>query len=805
MDNIGKIEPREITQEMQESYLSYAMSVIISRALPDVRDGLKPVHRRILYAMHEIGLRPEAHTRKSAAVVGEVLGKYHPHGDVAVYDALVRMAQDFSLRYPLIYGQGNFGSMDGDSAAAMRYTETKLAPIAREMLNDIEKNTVDFIPNYDDTKKEPVVLPARLPNLLLNGTMGIAVGMATNIPPHNLNELSDSIVYLISHPEATIEDLLQFVKGPDFPTGGIIYDQKQITQVYATGKGPIVIRAKTDITEKKKGQFQIIVNEVPYQVNKATLLEKIAELARDKKIEGIRDLRDESDKDGVRIVIELKNDSYPQKVLNKLFQSTDLQKTFHVNMLALCDGIQPKVLSLKNSLEYYIGHQQEVVARRTQFDLTQAKDRAHILTGLKKALDHIDAIISAIKKSSTKEEAHSNLMKKFDLSDKQTTAILEMKLQTLAGLERQKIEDELKEKLKLIKELETLLKDSKKILEVIKNEVLILKDKYGDERKTKVVKGKIGEFSEEDLIADEETIVVLTGEGYIKRVNPNEYRVQKRGGKGIIGMATRDDDTISQFITTTTHANLLFFTDKGRVFQLKAYELPSVSRTHKGQAMVNFIQVQPNEKVNALIAIKSKESGFLTMCTKNGLIKKTALEEFENVRKSGLIAITLKNDDQLRWVKITSGKDELILATSSGQAIRFKENNVRPMGRTAAGVTGIKLAKGDEVKGMDVVVEKSNLLIVTENGFGKVSSLKQYKTQSRGGKGIKTAKITAKTGKIVSSKVVGDGQEDLIAISEQGQVIRTPLQTVPTHGRATQGVKIMKMEAGDKVASVTCV
>lgn len=805
MDNIGKIEPREITQEMQESYLSYAMSVIISRALPDVRDGLKPVHRRILYAMHEIGLRPEAHTRKSAAVVGEVLGKYHPHGDVAVYDTLVRMAQDFSLRYPLIYGQGNFGSMDGDSAAAMRYTETKLAPIAREMLNDIEKNTVDFIPNYDDTKKEPVVLPARLPNLLLNGTMGIAVGMATNIPPHNLNELADSIVHLINHPEATIEDLLQFVKGPDFPTGGIIYDQKQITQVYATGKGPIVIRAKTDITEKKKGQFQIIVNEVPYQVNKATLLEKIAELARDKKIEGIRDLRDESDKDGVRIVVELKNDSYPQKVLNKLFQSTDLQKTFHVNMLALCDGIQPKVLSLKNSLEYYIGHQQEVVTRRTQFDLTQAKDRAHILAGLKKALDHIDSIISAIKKSSTKEEAHGNLMKKFDLSDKQTTAILEMKLQTLAGLERQKIEDELKEKLKLIKELETLLKDSKKILEVIKNEVLILKDKYGDERRTKVVKGKIGEFSEEDLIADDETIVVLTGEGYIKRVNPSEYKVQKRGGKGIIGMATRDDDIINQFITTTTHANLLFFTDKGRVFQLKAYELPSVSRTHKGQAMVNFIQVQPNEKVNALIAIKSKESGFLTMCTKNGLIKKTALEEFENVRRSGLIAITLKNDDQLKWVKITSGKDELILATSNGQAIRFKENNVRPMGRTAAGVTGIKLAKGDEVKGMDVVVEKFNLLIVTENGFGKVSGLKQYKTQSRGGKGIKTAKITAKTGKIVSSKVVGDGQEDLIAISQQGQVIRTPLQTVPSHGRATQGVKIMKMEAGDKVASITCV
>lgn len=804
-NNIGKVEPREITQEMQESYLSYAMSVIIARALPDVRDGLKPVHRRILYAMHEIGLRPEAHTRKSAAVVGEVLGKYHPHGDIAVYDALVRMAQDFSLRYPLIFGQGNFGSMDGDSAAAMRYTETKLAPIAREMLNDIEKNTVDFIPNYDGTKKEPVVLPARLPNLLLNGTMGIAVGMATNIPPHNLNEIVESIVHLIENPEATTEDLLQFVKGPDFPTGGIIYDQKQITQVYATGKGPIVIRAKTDITEKKKGQFQIIVNEVPYQVNKATLLEKIADLVRDKRIEGIRDLRDESDKDGVRIVVDLKNDSYPQKVLNRLFQTTDLQKTFHVNMLALCEGIQPKVLSLKSVLEYYILHQQEVVTRRTQFDLAQAKDRAHILAGLKKALDHIDAVIDTIKKSPTKEEAHTRLMKKFDLSDRQASAILEMRLQTLAGLERQKIEDELQEKLKLIKELEALLKDPKKILKVIKDEIIALKERYGDQRRTKVIKGRIGEFSEEDLIADDETIVVLTDEGYIKRVNPAEYRVQKRGGKGIIGMVTRDDDTINQFITTTTHANLLFFTDRGRVFQMKVYELPSLTRTHKGQALVNFIQVQPNEKVSALVAIKSKKEGYLTMCTKQGLIKKTSLEEFENVRRSGLIAITLKNDDQLKWVKATSGRDEVIIVTALGQSIRFKESNVRPMGRTAAGVTGVRFSKDDEVKGMDIVYDKGNLLIVTENGFGKVSGLKQYKVQTRGGKGIKTAKITSKTGKIVSSWVINDGVEDLIAISEKGQVIRTPLQAIPAHGRATQGVRIMKLESGDKVASAVCV
>lgn len=803
-NNLGKVEPREITHEMQESYLSYAMSVIIARALPDVRDGLKPVHRRILFAMHEMGLRPEARSRKSAAVVGEVLGKYHPHGDVAVYDTLVRMAQDFSLRYPLIHGQGNFGSMDGDSAAAMRYTETKLAGIAREMLNDIEKDTVDFIPNYDDTRKEPVVLPSRLPNLLLNGSMGIAVGMATNIPPHNLNELVDSIIHLIDHPHADVEELLQFVKGPDFPTGGIIYDQKQITQVYATGKGPVVIRAKTDITEKKKGQFQIIVNEIPYQVNKATLLEKMADLVHDKKIEGIRDLRDESDKDGVRIVIDLKNDSYPQKILNKLFQATDLQKTFHVNMLALCEGIQPKVLSLKNSLEYYILHQQEIVTRRTKFDLAQAKDRAHILEGLKKALDHIDAVISAIRKSPTKEEAHARLMKKFSLSDKQATAILEMRLQTLAGLERQKIEDELQEKLKLIKELETLLKDPKKILKVIKDEVSGLKERYGDTRRTKVIKGEIGEFSEEDLIADEETIVLLTSEGYIKRVNPNEYRVQKRGGKGTIGMVTRDDDAVHHFITTTTHASILFFTNRGRVFQMKAHELPNLGRTTKGQALVNFIQVQPSEKVSALVAIKTKKEGFLTMCTKDGLIKKTTLEEFENVRRSGLIAITLKNNDELRWVKSTNGKDEVVLVTTMGQSIRFKESNVRSMGRAAAGVTGIRLSKDDEVVGMDVITDKGNLLIITKNGFGKVTGLKQYKIQTRGGKGIKTAKITSKTGKIVASMITNDGEEDLIAISEKGQVIRMPIGTIPSHGRATQGVKIMKLEAGDKVASVTC-
>lgn len=806
MENVGKIEPQDITSEMEESYLSYAMSVIIARALPDVRDGLKPVHRRILYAMHEIGLSPEAKNRKCAAVVGEVLGKYHPHGDVAVYESLVRMAQDFSLRYPLVSGQGNFGSLDGDSAAAMRYTEAKMAPIAREMLNDIEKDTVDFIPNYDDTKKEPVVLPARLPNFLLNGTVGIAVGMATNIPPHNLNELVDGIACLIDNPNATIEDLLQFVQGPDFPTGGIIYDKKAITQVYATGKGPIIMRAKTEMIENKKGQFQIIVNEIPYQVNKAVLIERIADLVRDKKLEGIRDLRDESDKDGVRIVVELKNDSYPQKVLNKLFHVTDLQKTFHVNMLALCDGIQPKVLSLKSALEYYIKHQQEVVIRRTEFDLNQAKDRAHILSGLKKALDHIDAIIATIKKSPTKEEAHKSLMSKFSLSDKQATAILEMRLQTLAGLERKKIEDELEEKLALIKKLETLLKDPKKILQLIKQETLALKEKYGDERRTKVIKGKIGEFSEEDLIPDEETIVVLTDEGYIKRVNPQEYRVQKRGGKGIIGMSTRDDDSVRHFLTVSTHFNLLFFTNKGRVFQMKVHELPSMSRTTKGQALVNFIQLQSEEKVTVVIGVKSaKEEGYLVMCTKDGVVKKTSLEEFDNVRRNGLIAITLRSDDELKWVKITDGKNEVIIVTALGQAIRFKEGNVRPMGRTAAGVAGIRLGKDDQVVGMDVASLNDDLLIVTENGFAKLSNLKYYKLQTRGGKGIKTAKVTSKTGKIVSSRVIVNKEEDLVSISDKGQVIRISLAAVPVLGRSTQGVRIMRLERGDKVASVTCV
>lgn len=806
MEKVGKIEPQDITSEMEDSYLSYAMSVIIARALPDVRDGLKPVHRRILYAMHEIGLSPEAKNRKCAAVVGEVLGKYHPHGDVAVYESLVRMAQDFSLRYPLVSGQGNFGSLDGDSAAAMRYTEAKMAPIAREMLNDIEKNTVDFVPNYDDTKKEPVVLPARLPNFLLNGTVGIAVGMATNIPPHNLNELVDSIAHLIDNPDATVDDLLQFVQGPDFPTGGIIYDKKAITQVYATGKGPIVMRAKTEIVENKKGQFQIIVHEIPYQVNKAVLIERIADLVRDKKVEGIRDLRDESDKEGVRVVIDLKNDSYPQKVLNKLFHVTDLQKTFHVNMLALCDGIQPKVLSLKNSLEYYVKHQQEVVTRRTEFDLNQAKDRAHILAGLKKALDHIDAIISTIKKSPTKEEAHKSLMKKFSLSEKQATAILEMRLQTLAGLERQKIEDELEEKLALIKKLEALLKDPKKILQLIKQETLELKEKYGDERRTKVIKGKIGEFSEEDLIPDEETIVVLTDEGYIKRVNPQEYRVQKRGGKGIIGMTTREDDSVRHFLTVSTHSNLLFFTNKGRVFQMKAHELPSMSRTTKGQALVNFIQLQGEERVTVVVGAKAtKEDGYLIMCTKNGVVKKTSLEEFENVRRNGLIAITLKNDDELKWVKTTNGKNEVIMVTALGQSIRFRESNVRPMGRTAAGVTGMRLGNNDKVVGMDVASSSDDLLIVTENGFAKLSSLKNYKLQTRGGKGIKTAKVTPKTGKIVSSMVIMTKEQDLVSISDKGQVIRINLATVPVLGRSTQGVRIMRLESGDKVASVTCV
>jgi DNA gyrase subunit A len=811
-DSIGKIEDKAITDEMQECYLDYAMSVIVARALPDVRDGLKPVHRRILYAMHDIGLKPQAKFKKSATVVGEVLGKYHPHGDTAVYESMVRMAQDFSMRYPLVNGQGNFGSMDGDSAAAMRYTEVKMSAIAEEMLYDIDKDTVNFADNYDKSRKEPTVMPAKIPQLLLNGTIGIAVGMATNIPPHNLNEIVDATIHLIDNSDATIEDLLGFVKGPDFPTGGLVYGQKDILQAYSTGKGRLDMRAKAEIVEDKKGRFQIIVSEMIYQVNKSTLIERIAELVKTKKIEGIKDLRDESDRDGVRVVVYLKNDAYPKKILNRLYKLTDLQKAFHYNMLALVDGLQPRILNLKMILEYYIIHREEVVKRRTQFELNKAKERAHILEGLDKALDHINEVIQTIKKAPTKEKARVDLMKKFKLSERQATAILEMKLQTLAGLERQKIKDELEEKLKLIKKLESILKSKTKIMGIIKEELEEVKNKYGDERKTKIYKGGLDEFSQEDLIPKEEVIISLTREGYIKRMDSQTYHVQHRGGKGVIGATMKEEDVIDHFFLTNTHNNLLFLTNFGRVFQTKAYEIPPSARTAKGQSVVNFLQLSPEETITAVVSLeKEKNISFLVMATKNGIIKKTSIDEFSNVRRSGLIAIKLKKGDELRWVKPSGGEDNIFIVASNGQSIRFKEKNIRSMGRTASGVRAIKLKPSSEVISMSVVADseknKRHIFTISENGFGKLSDLKFYKIQNRGGSGLKTAIVNSKTGILVNSKIIDETQldKDLIIISCKGQVIRTPLAKIAKSGRATQGVRIMRLKDGDKISSAAIV
>jgi len=803
------IFPRPIVQEMEESYLSYAMSVIISRALPDVRDGMKPVQRRILYAMLNLGLRHTAKFRKSATVVGEVLGKYHPHGDSAVYETMVRMAQDFSLRYPLILGQGNFGSMDGDGAAAMRYTEAKLSALAEEMLEDIEKETVLWNENYDATRLEPTYLPGKVPQLLLNGTVGIAVGMATNIPPHNLEEIADGIIHLIDHPQANVEDLMQFIKGPDFPTGGMIYNRQDILNAYSSGKGKIITRAKADIVENKSGQFQIIVSEITYQTNKATLLQKIAELVKEGKIQGIKDLRDESDKEGVRIVIDLKKDAYPKKVLNRLYSLTELQKPFHLNMLALVDGLEPKILNLKSFLEHYIAHRKDVVTRRVRFELKKAEERAHILEGLKKALDHINEIIATIKKSPDKEKAHDNLRKLFKFSDRQATAILEMKLQTLAGLERKKIEDELTEKRKLIQELKDILANPKKILGIIKEELQKLKEKYGDQRRTKVYKSAVGEFSQEDLTPNEETIISLTEDGYIKRLSPDTFRLQKRGGKGVIGGTIKEGDAIDKVISAMTHDNLLFFTNSGKVFQTKAYEIPASSRTAKGNAIVNFLQMTSEDKITSILAISNKvEAEYLVMATKQGKIKKTALAEFSNVRRNGLIAISLNQGDTLGWAGLAKKEDNLLIVTAKGQSIHFKNSGVRAMGRNASGVRSIKLRQQDSVIGMNVANGQDphlEILVVTENGYGKRTPLSRYKVQSRGGSGIKTAQITPKTGKVVSCHILAknDLEGDLIASSNKGQIIRTPVKSISRLGRATQGVRIMRLKSGEKVAATT--
>lgn len=809
--DIGKVETIQLIDEMQTSYLDYAMSVIVSRALPDVRDGLKPVHRRILYAMWLLGLRHTSKFLKSARVVGDVMGKYHPHGDSAIYDSLVRMAQEFSMRHQLVHGQGNFGSMDGDSAAAMRYTEAKLRGIAEELLFDIEKDTVNFGPNYDGSQKEPHVLPSKIPNLLLNGSMGIAVGMATNIPPHNLRELCDAIMALIENPKSSVEDLAVHIKGPDFPTGGIIYNKKDITAAYATGRGGIVLRAKTEITERSSGQFQILIHEIPYQVNKANLIEKIANLVHEKKIDGIKDLRDESNKDGVRVVMDLKKDAYPKKVLNRLYNLTELQTTFHLNMIALIDGIQPRLLNVKTILEEYIKHREVVIRRRTEFDLNKAKDRAHILEGLKMALDKIDLIISIIRKSKDKDEAKTNLMIKFKFSDRQTVAILEMRLQQLANLERKKIEDELKEKQALIKELEALLGSVKKILEVIVKEVKEIKEKYGEDRRTQIIAHGVKEFSMEDLVPNEPTIIMATRDGYIKRMPPETFKTQHRGGKGVVGLTTKEEDVVDHLSSTNTHDNMLFFTSRGRVFLLRAYDIPVASRTAKGQALVNFLQLAPNEKVSAILSMADMSKyEYLVMVTNKGTIKKTKLEDFVNVRRSGLIALKLKLDEMLEWVQPSSGKDHIVLTTSHGQAIRFAESGVRAMGRTASGVRGIKLKSNDEIVGMGIVqpaLVKNNVievLVISENGLGKKTNVEEYKLQGRGGGGIKTMAITDKTGKLISARIINKTEEqDIMLISVKGQVVRTPLSAISTLGRATQGVRIMRFkQEGDKVASI---
>jgi len=789
--------------------LDYAMSVIVSRALPDVRDGLKPVQRRILWAMWETGLRANVKYRKSAAVVGEVLKSYHPHGDLSVYDAMARMAQDFSLRYPLIDGQGNWGSIDGDNQAAMRYTECKLSKIAEEFLVDIEKETVDWSPNYDGTVYEPKVLPSKLPSLLLNGASGIAVGMATNIPPHNLKEIVDATVHLIENPKATTADLLNFVKGPDFPTGGIIHDKKEIAEAYATGRGSVTCRAVSEIQERKSNQFNIIISEIPYQVNKSELILKIADLHQEKKIEGIKDLRDESGREEkVRIVIELKSDVNPQKILNQLYKHTDLQKNFNYNMTALAGGILPQLLSLKEILEFYIEHRKEVVRRRAEYDLKKAKERAHILEGLAKALDHIDQVIATIKKSKDKEEAHKNLMTKFKLTAIQTTAILEMRLQTLAALEAKKIDEELKEKKRIMEELELLLKSTAKMAKVIKDELVAIKEKYGDERRTKVVASELKEFKEEDLIVEENVVIALSQGGYIKRVGSDTFKSQKRGGKGLIGSDVNEEDFLINFTSANSHDNILFFTDKGRVFQTKVYEIPQGSRTAKGKLIQNFLEIPAEEKISAMVSYTNDSKGLLVMITKEGTIKKTTLEDFSNIRRTGIIAINLAKGDSLKGVKLSSGKDEIIITTTMGQAIRFKESQLKPLGRSAAGVRAIKLKKGDTISGFDIIAldgkEKetnAKLLVVMETGFAKQTPIKEYKVQSRGGSGIKTAKITAKTGNIVSSQIIR-GEEELIAISARGQVIRTELSSIRVAGRATSGVKIMKLNEKDRIAGI---
>jgi len=796
----GKVIPINIEDEMKRSYLLYSMSVIVGRALPDVRDGLKPIHRRILYAMNELGLTSDKPHRKSATIVGEVMGKYHPHGDAAIYETLVRMAQDFSHRYPLIDGHGNFGSIDGDPPAAMRYTEARMARITSKLLADIDKDTVDFVPNFDESLKEPTVLPARFPNLLVNGSSGIAVGMATNIPPHNLGEVIDAVVMLIDNPDASVKELMTVIKGPDFPTGALIMGRDGIRDAYSTGRGSITIRARARIETSSSGKTRILVTEIPFQVNKARLIESIAELVRDKKIDGITDLRDESDREGMRIVIELRREANPNVVLNQLYKHTQMESTFGVIMLVLVDG-QPRVLNLKETLHYYIEHQREVVTRRTKFELAKAEERAHILEGLKIALDNLDAIITLIRESRTPEIAKEGLMKTFMLSDKQAQAILDMRLQRLTGLERQKIEDEYIDIIKLIAKLKGILADEKKVLEVIKEELLALKAEYADPRRTEIA-AAAGKLDVEDLIAEEDIVVTLTHQGYIKRLPLTTYRSQRRGGRGVTGMSTKEEDSVEHLFVTTTHEYILFFTNKGKVYSVKAYEVPEASRQARGTAVVNLIALSPGESIRAVIPIRDfADDKYLVMATSHGVIKKTALSMYDNVRRSGVIAIDLSEGDDLVSVKLTSGDQELIIVTAQGQSIRFRENEVRPLGRVARGVKAISLSKGDAVVGMDVVRQGCDLLVVTANGFGKRTPLAEYRLQSRGGRGIKTLKVTPKTGPAADVKVL-TSDDELMLISAEGIIIRMNAADIPQQGRSTQGVRVMKLEPGDKVVSL---
>jgi len=798
------LERRRLENVMQDNFFRYSMSVIVDRALPDVRDGLKPVHRRILYSMNQNGNRSTAKFVKSARIIGDVMGKYHPHGDSAIYDSMVRLAQDWAMRYTLVQGQGNFGSMDGDPPAAHRYTEARLDKPAEELLTDIEKETVDFKDNFDGSEREPIVLPAKLPNLLLNGQIGIAVGMATSIPTHNLGELVDATIELIDNPEATVDDLLQHVKGPDFPTGAIVYGGAPMRQAYATGRGSVMMRAVAEIQETKRSRHQIVVTEIPYGVNKATLIEKIGELHKEKRVQ-LADLRDESSRGKVRIVIELKKDAYPKKVLNQLYKLTALQTSFNYNMLALVNTMQPRILGLHDILSEFVKHRQSVVRRRTEFELKKAKARAHVLEGYKIALDHIDEVIKTIRASKTQDEAEKNLRAKFGLSEIQAKAILAMQLRRLTGLEREAVENELRELLKLIARLEAILADEQEILNIIKTELLEMKEKYGDERRSKIINHELGKFSDEELIPEEDAVVLLTTENYIKRTLASDYRKQNRGGKGKRGMTTKEEDIIAQIIPASTHDYLLFFTNKGRVFRLKAYEVPAASLSAKGVAAVNLLQMQPEEKITAIIKHEknASDAGYLFMATKNGTVKKTPLSDYANIRTNGLIAIKLDDGDELKWIKKTDGESDVIISTSAGQAIRFNEKDARPMGRAARGVRGVRLRPNDRVVGMDIVTsDDQTLLVISEQGFGKRTKITNFPSHKRGGVGIKAAIVTAKTGPIISVQTIDPTMTDAILVSQNGQTIRISLKDIKLLGRTTQGVTIMRLGDNDAVSSI---